>query len=100
MHQGQRVIACVTSISLGVCSATALAFGAGTAASNGSKIVALSANLKRCDFSNIYGVPPATRGTGYAIITRTGGTLAAEAHLLNAAPDTPYGVRVVEMPRS
>jgi hypothetical protein len=42
---------------------------------------------------------PATRGSGYVVIARTGNTLTAETHLVNVAPDTAYGVRVVELPR-
>jgi hypothetical protein len=99
MHQTSRFVAPATAISLTICSAAALASGAGTAAADGARVVPLSGYLKRCDFSNVSGMPPAIRGSGYVVIARIGNTVSAETHLVDVAPDTAYGVRVVELPR-
>jgi hypothetical protein len=44
-------------------------------------------------------VPSDTKGTGYAIITRTGNTVTAEVHMITVTPDIWYGVRLVVVPR-
>lgn len=100
MRQRPGFVSVFTAVSVPICSIAALAFGAGTAVANGSTMVPLSANFKRCDFSNTSGIPPATRGTGYVIITRSGNTVSAETHLFGATADISYDVRLVEMPRS
>lgn len=62
-------------------------------------VVALSKVPKRCDFSEIKGVPPAGVGTGFALVSTTAShRVIAEVHL-TATPDTHYGVRLIELPR-
>ena len=79
-----------------------LGFGTGTAAAdgaNGSKFMPLSSYLRRCDWSNAPYTPSQTRGTGYAILSRTGNTVTAEVHMISVIPDIWYGVRLVQVPR-
>lgn len=64
-----------------------------------SKLIPLSPLLKRCDFSEIYGLPPATVGSGYTLVSSNGSTVTDEVHLVRVQPDTWYGVRLVEEPR-
>jgi hypothetical protein len=85
--------------------AATLGFGAGSAAADGtstakgSSIVPLSSILRRCDWGDSPYVPSQNRGTGYAILTRTGNTVTAEVHMISVIPDIWYGVRLVQVPR-
>lgn len=93
-----RFVAIAAATGIAAVSAATLAIGTGTA--DGSKLVPLSSFLRRCDFSNVPYVPSQTKGTGYAIITRTGNTVTAEVHMVTVMPDIWYGVRLVQVPRS
>jgi hypothetical protein len=107
MLQPARFVASLTEIILSVttCSAAGRVYGSGTAAADGSTIVPLGINLKRSDSSNVWvsnilGVVPATRQTTYIVSIRTNVTVTPDTHLVDAAPDTSCGLRLVEMPRS
>jgi hypothetical protein len=82
---------------LGVGSGIAAADG--TSAAANSKVVPLSSYLRTCDWALEQYVPSDTKGTGYAIITRTGNTVTAEVHMITVIPDIWYGVRLVQVPR-
>ena len=69
-------------------------------ATAGSTLVPLSSILRRCDFTNAAYAPSDTKGTGYAIISRSGSTVSAEVHMQGATPDIWYGVRLVQLPRT
>jgi hypothetical protein len=86
-----------TTASLGVGTGTAAADGTNTA--SGAQVVPLSSYLRRCDWSLEQYVPSVTRGTGYAVISRTGNTVTAEVHMITVTPDIWYGVRLVQVPR-
>ncbi|HZQ33401.1 MAG TPA: hypothetical protein VFB19_16930 [Mycobacterium sp.] len=80
-----------------------LAAGTGTATADnsaqGAQHVPLSSFLRRCDANATGYMPSATRGTGYADISRTGNTVQADVHMIIAAPDIWYGVRLIQTPR-
>src|SRR5579884_2276071 len=79
---------------------TAAAASADPSDASSSKLIPLSPLLKRCDFSEVYGLPPATAGTGYTLVSSNGSTVTDEVHLVRVQPDTWYGVRLVEVPRA
>jgi hypothetical protein len=102
MHVSARFGAAVKTTAVALISASILAIMGIAAADPSSvtgKVVALSAVLKRCDFGAVNGVPPATKGTGYTIISRSASTVTAEVHLTGLTPDIWYGVRLIEAPR-
>lgn len=92
------VLAATAVALLPISSGTASADHTGTAADS-AQIVPLSPTLRRCDWTTAPYVPSATRGTGYAIISRTGNTVTAEVHISTVTPDIWYGVRLVVVPR-
>jgi hypothetical protein len=103
MGQLTRVVAAAAT-GAAIASASMLAIGTGTAVADGTgtsgpKMVPLNSYLRRCDFTSVPYVPSQTKGTGYAIITRTGNTVTAEVHMITVIPDIWYGVRLVQMPR-
>jgi hypothetical protein len=106
MHQPARFVASLTEIIVSVTTQSAVGFvhGSGTAAADGSTMVPLSIKLKRYDSSYLsqqyYAVPPATRQTIYIVIIGTSFTVTPKTHLVDAAPATICGLRLVEMSRS
>lgn len=105
MRQLTRFVACAAAMMAGT-SVAVLGDGSGTAAADGvsasadnSQVVPLSSYLRRCDWSQAPYVPSDTKGTGYAIISRTGNTVTAEVHMVTVIPDIWYGVRLVQVPR-
>jgi hypothetical protein len=105
MRQLTRFVACAAAMMAGT-SVAVLGDGSGTAAADGvsasadgSQVMPLSSYLRMCDWSATPYVPSDTKGTGYAIISRTGNTVTAEVHMVMVIPDIWYGVRLVEVPR-
>lgn len=103
MRQLTRFVAAAAATVMLTTSAAMPGFGTATAAAdgtaNGSKLMPLSSILRRCDWSDAPYEPSATRGTGYAILSRTGNTVTAEVHMIGVIPDIWYGVRLVQVPR-
>lgn len=105
MRRLTRFVAAAAATVMLTTTTAMLGFGTGTAAAdganaaNGSKVVPLSSLLRRCDWSNAPYVPSQNRGTGYAILSRTGNTVTAEVHMIGVIPDIWYGVRLVQVPR-
>ena len=105
MRRLTRFVAAAAATVMATTTAATLGFGAGTAAAdgtntaNGSKFVPFSSYLRRCDWGSEPYVPSQNRGTGYAILSRTGSTVTAEVHMIGVIPDIWYGVRLVEVPR-
>ena len=103
MRQLTRFVASVAAGVMAATSAALLGFGTPVAAADdttsGTKTVPLSSVLRRCDWSSAPYVPSDNKGSGYALITRTGNTVTAEVHMLAAIPDIWYGVRLVQVPR-
>lgn len=105
MRQLTRFVA-AASATVMVTTTAALGLGTGTAAgdgtttANGSRLVPLNSILRRCDWTPDSNVPSDNRGTGYAVISRTGNAVTAEVHLASVTPDIWYGVRLVQVPRT
>lgn len=79
-----------------------IGFGTGSAAAdavNGG-MVPLTSIFRACDQSKIQYVPPAGNGNSQAVIG-TGGTstVTADVRLAVGKPNTPYNVRLIQVPR-
>ena len=85
MRQLTRFVATVAAGVMAATSAALLGFGTPVAAADdttsGTKTVPLSSVLRRCDWSSAPYVPSDNKGSGYALITRTGNTVTAEVHI-------------------
>lgn len=103
MCQLTRFVAAMAATVMLTTTAAALGFDTGIAAADGtttgSRVVPLSAFLRRCDWSNASYVSGSFKGTGYAIMSRTGNTVTAEVHMIDVIGDIWYGVRLVQVPR-
>ena len=77
-------------------------FGTGSAAADAPDggMVPLTSIFRACDQSKIQFVPPAGNGNSQAFIG-TGGTstVTADVHLAVGTPNTPYNVRLIQVPR-
>ena len=100
MRQLTRFVAAATAIvALLLARGGTAAADETSSAADGSKVAPLGSALRRCDFSHVPYVPSDTRGTGYAVVTRTGDTVSADVHMITVIPDIWYGVRLVQVPR-
>jgi len=105
MRRLTRFVAAAAATVMLTTTTAMLGFGTGTAAADGSNaasgstVMPLSSLLRRCDWSNAPYTPSQNRGTGYAILSRTGNTVTAEVHMISVIPDIWYGVRLVQVPR-
>jgi hypothetical protein len=72
----------------------------GTAGAEGATFLSFSQIFRRCDFSD----KAYTGSTGYArptaVVHSTGSEVIADVQIATAIPNTPYDVRVIQMPRS
>ena len=96
MHRLTRFMPIVASVT------SAVSVVATLAASSAHAVVSspdpFKGILRVCDFTNSF-LPGIGYANGYSIIGSDGATAIAEIHLFNAAPDTYYGVRFIELPR-
>lgn len=67
---------------------------------SGPTLVPMSTAWRRCDHSVSTFPPIAGDGAAYALISRQANQVVADVHLSTADPDTQYGVRLIQMPRS
>jgi hypothetical protein len=78
-----------------------VAASAAPAGTNGGMTVPLRSILRACDFSPIRSGAAQTNATASSVIRATGGTVAAQVHLADAAaPGTHYEVRLIQWPRA
>lgn len=103
MRQLTRFVAAAAAIVMATTSGATLGFGVPVAAaddtSSGSKVVPMGSVLRRCDWSSAPYVPSDSRGSVYAVISNSGGSVTAEVHVQAVRPDIWYGVRLVQVPR-
>jgi hypothetical protein len=55
---------------------------------------------RRCDFSNQTHIGPTGYARPTAYVHRTGSEVIADVQIATAIPNTPYDVRLIQMPRS
>jgi hypothetical protein len=94
----QRVLGTVAAIVVAM--PTVLFVGAATASAERATFVSFAQTLRRCDFSNIQYVGATGYGRPTATVYRTGSELSADVQIATAIPNTPYDVRLIQMPRS
>ena len=73
----------------------------GTAsASEGGEFVPMTQVLRRCDFTEMQYVGATGYGRASALIGRHGGEVVADLSFNTGRPNTPYEVKLIQMPRS
>jgi hypothetical protein len=77
-----------------------LTVGVGTAGAEGATFMSFTQNLRRCDFSNKMYTGPTGYARPTALVRSTGSELIADVQIATAEPNTPYEVKVIQMPRS
>lgn len=82
----------------------ALFLGGGIAAADPSgqsdpAKVELGNTVRDCDFNRV-GTSQPSQGSGFAVIDAGSGKVVAEVHLVNAAPNATYDVRLIALPSS
>lgn len=99
MRQSKRLAATIAGIALAAVPVAVLPAGTGPAAADsGPAIVPFTGVFARCDHSKTT-MPPSGNATGFAAIGRSGNTVTAEVRMSLARPNTPYTVRLIQMPR-
>jgi hypothetical protein len=79
-----------------------MGFSTGSAAADAPNggMVPLTSIFRACDQSKIQYVPPAGNGNSQAVIGTGGtGTVTADVRLAVGTPNTPYNVRLIQVPR-
>ena len=77
-----------------------LTAGVGTAHAEGAKFLTFTQNFRRCDHSTNTHIGPTGVARPTAVLRSTGSELIADVQVATAIPNTPYDVRIIEMPRS
>jgi hypothetical protein len=99
----QRILNTVAAIVVAM--STASTVGVGTAAaepsgSGGATFVSFAQTLRRCDFSSNMHTGPTGVARTTALVHITGSEVIADVVMVTAIPNTPYDVRIIQMPRS
>jgi hypothetical protein len=94
------VVATPTVVTVGIGSAAADGPTGGAAGGGGATIMAFAQIYRRCDFSGKTHIGPTGYGRPIAYVHRTGSELVADVQIATAMPNTPYHVRLIQMPRS
>jgi hypothetical protein len=77
-----------------------LTAGVGTAGAETTKFLTFSQMNRRCDYSTDTSIGPTGFARPTAVLRSTGSEVIADVQIATAIPNTPYDVRVIEMPRS
>jgi hypothetical protein len=77
-----------------------LTVGVGTAGAQGATFVAFTQTYRRCDFSTKTHIGPTANGRPSAVLHTTGSEVIADVQINTVLPNTPYYVRIIQMPRS
>jgi hypothetical protein len=72
----------------------------GAAGSGGATIMSFAQTYRRCDFSAKTHIGPKAFARPVAYVHRTGSEVVADVQIATALPNTPYDVRLIQMPRS
>ena len=97
----RRTFPAVLAVASALNPAVAATASAAPAGTNGGTTVPLRSILRACDFSPIRSGAAQTNATASSVIRATGGTVAAQVHLADAAaPGTHYEVRLIQWPRA
>jgi hypothetical protein len=95
---GQRVLG--TAAAMVVALPAVLTVGVGTAGAEGATFVAFAQMFRRCDYSTNTHIGPSGVARPTALVRDTGSEVVADVQIATAIPNTPYDVRLIQMPRS
>jgi hypothetical protein len=88
------VVAMSAAVTVGVGTASA-----GPPGTGGATILSFAQTLRRCDFSADMHTGPAGVGNPTALVHSAGSDEIADVQIVRAVPDTPYDVRLIQIPR-
>ena len=94
----QRVLNTVAAMV--VAAPAVLTAGVGAASAQGATFLAFAQMFRRCDYSTNTHIGPTGVARPTAVLQSTDSDLIADVQMASAIPNTPYDVRVIEMPRS
>jgi hypothetical protein len=77
-----------------------LTVGIGTAGAEGATFLSFAQVFRRCDFSDKAYTGPTGYARPTAVVHSSGSEVIADVQIATAIPNTPYDVRVIQMPRS
>ena len=100
---GQRVLGTVaaTVVAMSAASTVGVATAsAGPAPSSGATFLGFAQMLRRCDFSGNMHTGPTGVAHPTAFVHSSGSDVSADVQIVGALPDTPYDVRLIQMPRA
>jgi hypothetical protein len=98
----QRVLSTVAATVIAMSAALTVGVGtasAGPPATGGATILAFAQTLRRCDFSSGMHTGPTGVGHPTALVHSAGSDVIADVQIVRGEPDTPYDVRLIQMPR-
>jgi hypothetical protein len=94
----QRVLGTVAAMVVAM--PAVLTVGIGTAGAEGATFLSFAQIFRRCDFSDKAYTGPTGYARPTAVVHSTGSEVIADLQIATAIPNTPYDVRVIQMPRS
>jgi hypothetical protein len=94
----QRVLGTVAAMVVAM--PALLTVGIGTAGAEGATFLSFAQMFRRCDFSDKMYTGPTGYARPTAVVHTTGSEVIADVQIATAIPNTPYDVRVIQMPRS
>src|SRR5258705_8121312 len=94
----QRVLGTVAAMVVAM--PAVLTVGIGTAGAEGATFLSFAQIFRRCDFSDKAYTGPTGYARPTAVVHNTGSGVIADVQIATAIPNTPYDVRVIQMPRS
>ena len=77
-----------------------LTVGAGTASAEGATFLSFDQRFRRCDPSGNTHVGPTGYARPTAVVHDAGSEVIADVQIATAIPNTPYDVRLIQLPRS
>jgi hypothetical protein len=93
------VVAMPAVVTVGTGTAAADGPTGGAASSGGATIMTFAQIYRRCDFSGKTHIGPTAYARPIAYVHRTGSEVIADVQIATAEPNTPYLVRLIQMPR-
>ncbi len=94
----QRVLGTVAAMVVAM--PAVLTVGIGTAGAEGATFLSFAQVFRRCDFSDKAYTGPTGYARPTAVVHSSGSEVIADVEIATAIPNTPYDVRVIQMPRS
>ncbi len=94
----QRVLGTVAAMVVAM--PAVLTVGIGTAGAEGATFLSFAQTFRRCDFSDKAYTGPTGYARPTAVVHSSGSEVIADVQIATAIPNTPYDVRVIQMPRS